>query len=483
MGYFKHHRNGGYIGFNADVYDQDSTLTYGRIGIHDLTSAQLRQGGWKMIFSNYNFASLGNPQTYWNFVMPDGFCNNFMPYHSNFPKQHLTDAYNSIFGMYIYPYHHEWKVIEDTFDMPYTGYQQFCLPYAGKYRIEAWGGAGGVDTTSNALRIDTSEMVTNRKFAAGQTFSNGFYRPPGAYASGEFEVSVGYPDDYITIACGVAGHFDDTGWHNPGGGGGTFVTYGKATGGSFAVDDQNDILLLAAGGGGGFTTDGTNNNVAGGVGQATQTNTYTNSSANGTAGNGAPTSNNQNNSSGGAGYNTNTGSNTTEHWITPSTSLSSAISTTAVNTGRAYAFRRGGLGASHTSYSSIIHSFGAFGGGGNGSHQQSSDDDKGGGGGYSGGAYAFDAYENGNGGGSYYNPAYMKKVVIIRGGQNFTDPLPTNGYVFFEPAFSSDTPAGVYTGKYTGLDWPYPPNWPVMTSHNGHDNPHGCVVITYLGDY
>ena len=212
----------------------------------------------------------------------------------------------------------------------------------------------------------------------------GYARLGGAYVSGRVTLNA---NDTCIILVGQCGQDSPSGYANPAGGGGTFVTKGTMS----DIFNGTDVLLFAAGGAGGSSADGnwTNDNYLNGRGQDAGS---TASSASGTAG--TTTSGSQNssssNSGGGASYILSSGNATSTWWI-PTSSQG-----TVYNPAAAASFRNGGLG-SRPSQSNFM---GGFGGGGHGS-MTATDHDKGGGGGYLGGGYAFDAYVCGGGGNSY----------------------------------------------------------------------------------
>ena len=94
-----------------------------------------------------------------------------------------------------------------------SGIQQWTVPYAGDYRIEAIGAAGGYDVHPN----------------------NAHYRGRGARMIGTFPLNKG---EVIQILVGQEGGINKVG-RSTGGGGGTFVVRGAYT-----------FLIIAGGGGG-----------------------------------------------------------------------------------------------------------------------------------------------------------------------------------------------------------------------------------------
>ncbi|RMX45157.1 hypothetical protein pdam_00022780 [Pocillopora damicornis] len=94
-----------------------------------------------------------------------------------------------------------------------SGIQQWTVPYAGDYRIEAIGAAGGYDPTPNSAQ----------------------YRGRGAIMIGTFRLNKG---EVIQIIVGQEGGINKLRWSS-GGGGGTFVVRGA-----------NAPLIIAGGGGG-----------------------------------------------------------------------------------------------------------------------------------------------------------------------------------------------------------------------------------------
>ena len=270
-----------------------------------------------------------------------------------------------------------------------NGYQSFSIP-TGTYTVTMDGACGGSTSGSGISGWNSFYAGNSRRHARG--------------ARATFTLTI-TTELTLTMVCGQKGGDSSSTRHNPGGGGGTFLVAGTY---AQIVNFQSAQLICAVGGGGGYNgPQGGTNNYLGGEGQSSQTNVNANSGSNGSAGNGAASATFSANSGGGAGFNTNSGSGTTNRFGT--TNYYGLEST---------GFNNGAIGGQHAQ--TDYNSRGGFGGGGGGSTSSGVDEDKGGGGGYSGGAYAFDAYNFGNGGGSITNASGLNwstsSATITRGG-------------------------------------------------------------------
>lgn len=269
----------------------------------------------------------------------------------------------------ISPAGQEW-ITDTAFFSVTDGIMKWTVPETGTYRIDAYGGDGGDNTTGSS------------------TGGN------GARIRGDFTLTAG---EQILILVGhKSGNHTDTCGGGVGGGGGTFVVKDRT--GAPATSTTSDILVIAGGGGGG----GYNSNFNGRPG-ATGTSGTSGNSVNG--GNGGTNGNGgQAPDIGGCGGGTLRNEGTGGGGFLTDGEGFGGGGYELGREGGGISFRNGGLGGLNQSFSG---SEGGFGGGGG---AYSSAYGSNGGGGYSGGggggldgACNCTRMGGGGGGGSYNN--------------------------------------------------------------------------------